>query len=75
MSQVGQAPQVTSEAAPPMVPAASDRWGTKDGARHRILSSAVMAAAAFAPWIGTLLASLRGSNAAAMVVLVRPQPA
>jgi MFS family permease len=50
--------------------AVSDRWGTQDfGARNGILSGAVMAAAAFAPWIGTLLASALGGYAAAFVVL------
>jgi len=50
--------------------AVSDRWGTQDfGARNGILSGAVMAAAAFAPWIGTLLASALDGYAAAFVVL------
>jgi MFS family permease len=50
--------------------AVSDRWGTQDfGARNGILSGAVMAAAAFAPWIGTLLASGLGGYSAAFVVL------
>jgi len=50
--------------------AVSDRWGTHDfGARNGILSGAVMAAAAFAPWVGTLLASAVGGYAAAFVVL------
>jgi len=50
--------------------AVSDRWGTQDfGARNGILSGGVMAAAAFAPWVGTLLASLLGTYAAAFVVL------
>jgi len=50
--------------------AVSDRWGTQDfGARNGILSGGVMAAAAFAPWIGTLLASALGGYAAAFVVL------
>jgi MFS family permease len=50
--------------------AVSDRWGTEDfGARNGILSGAVMAAAAFAPWVGTLLASALGGYAAAFVVL------
>lgn len=50
--------------------AVSDRWGTQDfGARNGILSGAVMAAAAFAPWVGTLLASALGGYAAAFVVL------
>ena len=48
----------------------SDRWGTQDfGARNGILSGAVLAAAAFAPWAGTLLASALGSYAWAFVVL------
>jgi len=50
--------------------AVSDRWGTQEfGARNGILSGAVMAAAAFAPWTGTLLASALGGYAAAFVVL------
>jgi MFS family permease len=50
--------------------AVGDRWGTEDfGARNGILSGAVMAAAAFAPWVGTLLASALGGYAAAFVVL------
>jgi MFS family permease len=50
--------------------AVSDRWGTQDfGARNGILSGGVMAAAAFAPWVGTLLASALGGYAAAFVVL------
>jgi MFS family permease len=50
--------------------AVSDRWGTTDfGARNGILSGAVLAAAAFAPWAGTLLASALGGFAWAFVVL------
>ena len=50
--------------------AVSDRWGTQDfGARNGILSGAVLAAAAFAPWAGTLLASALGNYASAFVVL------
>jgi MFS family permease len=65
--------------------AVSDRWGTQDfGARNGILSGAVLAAAAFAPWAGALLASALGGFAWAFVVLaigcllatalVRPHP-
>ncbi len=50
--------------------AVSDRWGTHDyGARSGILSGGVLTASAFAPWIGTLLASALGSYAAAFVIL------
>jgi MFS family permease len=50
--------------------AVSDRWGTQDfGARNGILSGAVLAAAAFAPWAGALLASALGGFAWAFVVL------
>lgn len=50
--------------------AISDRWGTQDfGARNGILSGAVLAAAAFAPWAGTLLASALGGYVWAFVVL------
>jgi hypothetical protein len=50
--------------------AVSDRWGTQDfGARNGILSGAVMAAAAFAPWIGALLATTLDDYAAAFVVM------
>ena len=50
--------------------AVSDRWGTQEyGARSGILSGGVLAAAALAPWIGTLLASGLGSYAAAFVIL------
>ena len=66
--------------------AVSDRWGTQGyGARSGILSGGVLTASAFAPWIGTLLASALGSYAAAFVILavgcllatalVRPQRA
>ena len=66
--------------------AVSDRWGTQEyGARSGILSGGVLTASAFAPWIGTLLASALGSYAAAFMVLavgcllatvlVRPHPA
>jgi MFS family permease len=50
--------------------AVSDRWGTQEfGARNGILSGGVLAAAAFAPWIGALLASTLGGYASAFVVL------
>jgi MFS family permease len=50
--------------------AVSDRWGTHEyGARSGILSGGVLAASAFAPWIGTLLASALGGYAAAFGVL------
>jgi MFS family permease len=50
--------------------AVSDRWGTHEyGARSGILSGGVLAASAFAPWIGTLLASALGSYASAFVIL------
>ena len=50
--------------------AVSDRWGTEEyGARSGILSGGVLTASAFAPWIGTLLASALGGYAAAFVVL------
>ena len=50
--------------------AVSDRWGTQEyGARSGILSGGVLAASAFAPWIGTLLASALGGYAAAFVIL------
>ncbi len=41
--------------------AVADRWGTRAvGARTAVLSGGVMAASAFAPWLGTLLAELTG---------------
>jgi MFS family permease len=50
--------------------AVADRWGTRAvGARTAFLTGGVMAATAFAPWVGTLLAELTGSFAAAFVVL------
>ncbi len=50
--------------------AVSDRWGAYEyGARSGILSGGVLTASAFAPWLGTLLASALGSYAAAFVVL------
>jgi MFS family permease len=50
--------------------AVADRWGTRAvGARTAVLSGGVMAASAFAPWLGTLLAELTGGFPAAFVVL------
>ena len=50
--------------------AVADRWGTRAvGARTAVLSGGVMAASAFAPWLGTLLAELTGGFTAAFVVL------
>ncbi|WP_051246564.1 MFS transporter [Nocardioides halotolerans] len=50
--------------------AVADRWGTHAvGARTAVLSGGVMAASAFAPWLGTLLARLVGGFDAAFVVL------
>ena len=50
--------------------AVSDRWGTHEyGARSGILSGGVLAASAFAPWIGSLLASALDGYAAAFAVL------
>jgi MFS family permease len=50
--------------------AVSDRWGTTDfGARSSILTGAVMVAAAFAPWLGALLASLAGGYVVAFVAI------
>ena len=50
--------------------AVADRWGTRAvGARTAVLSGGVMAASAFAPWLGTLLAELTGGFATAFVVL------
>ena len=50
--------------------AVSDRWGTHEyGTRSGILSGGVLAASAFAPWIGTLLASSLGGYAEAFLVL------
>jgi MFS family permease len=50
--------------------AVADRWGTRAvGARTAVLSGGVMAAAAFAPWVGTLLAELTGGFPTAFVVL------
>jgi predicted MFS family arabinose efflux permease len=47
-----------------------DRWGTHAvGARTAVLSGGVHAAAAFAPWVGTLLAELSGGFVTAFVVL------
>lgn len=50
--------------------AVSDRWGTRDfGARSAVLTGSVMTAAAFAPWLGALLASaLDGYDTAFLVV-------
>lgn len=48
----------------------SERWGTRDfGARSSILTGAVMVAAAFAPWLGALLASALGGYDAAFVAI------
>jgi len=50
--------------------AVSDRWGAQSlGARNGILFGAVMAASAFAPWLGTLLATALGGYAPAFAVL------
>ena len=50
--------------------AVADRWGTRAvGARTAVLSGGVMAASAFAPWFGTLLAELSGGFTTAFVVL------
>ena len=50
--------------------AVADRWGTRAvGARTAFLSGGVMAASAFAPWLGTLLAELAGGFTIAFVVL------
>lgn len=50
--------------------AVSDRWGTRDfGARSALLTGAVMVAAAFAPWLGALMASLVGGYDGAFVVI------
>jgi MFS family permease len=50
--------------------AVADRWGTRAvGARTAVLSGGVMAASAFAPWFGTLLAELTGGFTTAFVVL------
>ena len=50
--------------------AVSDRWGTRDfGQRSAVLTGAVMVAAAFAPWLGALLASLVGGYDLAFVVV------
>jgi MFS family permease len=50
--------------------AVSDRWGTRDyGARSSILTGAVMVAAAFAPWLGALIANLLGGYDGAFVAI------
>jgi MFS family permease len=50
--------------------AVSDRWGTRDfGARSSVLGGGVMVTAAFAPWLGALLASLVGGYDGAFVVV------
>ncbi|HET6968988.1 MAG TPA: MFS transporter, partial [Ornithinibacter sp.] len=50
--------------------AVSDRWGTRDfGARSSVLTGAVMVAAAFAPWLGALIASLAGGYDGAFVAI------
>jgi len=47
-----------------------DRWGVGDiGHRNGILSGAVTAVSAFAPWVGALLAALLGSYDATFAVL------
>ena len=63
--------------------AVSERWGPQGyGARNGILSGATMGAAAFAPWVGALLAVAVGGYGAAFwclaavavlgAILVRP---
>ena len=50
--------------------AVSDRWGTRNfGARTAVLTGSVMAAAAFAPWLGSLLAVAADGYVGAFVVL------
>jgi MFS family permease len=50
--------------------AVSDRWGTRDfGARSSVLTGAVMVTAAFAPWLGALIASLVGGYDGAFVIV------
>ncbi|GAB3248398.1 MFS transporter [Nocardioides dilutus] len=50
--------------------AVSDRWGTRDfGARSSVLTGAVMVAAAFAPWLGALIASVVGGYDGAFVAI------
>lgn len=50
--------------------AVSDRWGTRDfGARSSVLTGAVMVTAAFAPWLGALLAGVVGGYDGAFVVV------
>lgn len=50
--------------------AVSDRWGTRNfGARTAVLTGSVMAAAAFAPWLGSLLAVAVEGYVAAFVLL------
>lgn len=50
--------------------AVSDRWGTRDfGTRSSVLTGAVMVAAAFAPWLGALIASLLGGYDGAFVAI------
>ncbi len=50
--------------------AVSDRWGTQAfGARSSVLSGAVMVTAAFAPWLGALIASVVGGYDGAFVVV------
>jgi len=50
--------------------AVSDRWGTRSfGARTAVLTGSVMAAAAFAPWLGSLLAVAVDGYAGAFVIL------
>ena len=50
--------------------AVSDRWGTRNyGARTAVLTGSVMAAAAFAPWLGSLLAVAAGGYVGAFVML------
>lgn len=65
--------------------AVPDRWGTHAyGARSSVLTGSLMAASAFAPWLGTLLASAVGGytgafiflavGAALSMPLIRPTP-
>lgn len=50
--------------------AVTDRWGTTDYARlTAILSFPLLATAAFAPWLATVLAALLGSHALALSAL------
>lgn len=50
--------------------AVTDRWGTRSyGRRTAILSGGVMTASAFAPWVGSILASITGGYATAFACL------